>query len=175
METPAGLRARLGWPEDRACGTADGRPVCPAQLKLRAMNFGQHWRTEGIEEVEYSLLVPLAVLAEEMDREHADYVADSMAHPSDDAYEQAQRERGWPSVRAMLADAELLRMSAGWYGLEVLARWLGHAWPDGALPTEETPWFVLNTADFQGREGDLLRFGGRARRAGVMDVRYQDV
>ncbi|HEX6042456.1 hypothetical protein [Longimicrobium sp.] len=172
---PMHLRARLGWPEDRVCGTADGVPVCPAQLKLRAMNFGQHWRTEGIEEVDCSFLLPLAVLTEEMQREHADFVADSVAHPSDDPFEQALRERGWPSVLAILADDALLGMAAAWYGMEILARWLGDAWPDGALPTEARPWFVLNTAGFRGREGDLLRFEGRARRAGVMDVRYQDV
>lgn len=174
-ELPAEVRARFGWAEDRACGTADGVPVCPAQLKLRTMNFGQHWRTEGITEVDCSILVPLALLAEEMEREHADFVADSVAHPSDDPYEQAQRDRGWPSVAPMLADADLLRLSAEWYGREILARWLGDAWPEAALPTEQTPWFVLNTAAFQGREGDLLRFAGRARRAGVMDVRHQDV
>jgi hypothetical protein len=171
---PVQLRARLGWPEDRVCGTADGLPVRPAQLKLRTMNFGQHWRTEGITEARYSIVVPLAVLAEEMEREHAGFVADAVAHPEDDPYERAQRERGWPAVPEMLADAALLRMSAEWYGMEVLGRWLGDAWPERAVPTAEAPWFVLNTAEFQRREGDLLRFDGQARRAG-QDVRYQDV
>lgn len=174
MEAPAELRARLGWPEDRVCGTADGQPVRPAQLKLRLMNFGQHWRTEGIAEVGYTLLVPLAVLAEEMEREHPDFVDDSVAHPSDNTYERALRERGWPTVAHILDDPELLRMSVEWYGVEVLSRWIGNAWPNDG-PTVERPGFVLNTADFQAREGDLLRFAGRARQAGVMDVRYQDV
>lgn len=173
-ERPAALRARLGWPEDRVCGTADGRPVVPGQLKLRLMNFGQHWRTEGITEVDCTVDVPLALLAEEMEREHPDFVEDSLAHLSDDPYEQALRARGWPPVAEILDDPELLRMAAAWYGTGVLGRWIGDAWSGGG-PTAERPGFVLNSADFRGCEGGLLRFGGRARRAGVMDVRYQDV
>lgn len=174
MELPAALRARLGWPEDRVCGTAGGWPVCPAQLKMRTMNFGQHWRTEGIEEVDYDLVLPLAVLAEEMEREHPAFVEDSVAHPSDDAYEQALRERGWPAAAEILDDVFLLPMAAEWYSLELLGRWIGDGWAQGG-PAAERPWFVLNTATFLAREGALLRFAGRARQAGVMDVRYQDV
>jgi hypothetical protein len=175
VELPGELRTRLGWPPEHPCGTADGEPVLPAQLKIRIMNFGQHWRTEGIEDVDYTLVVPLAVLAEEMEREYPSFIEDSIAHPSDDPYERALRERGWPPVAVILDDPALLRLAvADWYALDVLGRWIGDAWA-GEGPTAERPGFVLNTVDFQGREGDLLRFAGRARRAGVLDVRYQDV
>jgi len=164
---PAELRARFGWAAERICGAAGGEPVRAGQLALRTMNFGQPWRTEGIEEVDCTVLVPLALLAEEMEREYADFVEDCEAHPSDDPYEAAQRERGWPSVPRMLRDPELLRMSAGWYGTELLRRWLGDGGP------AEKPGFVINTAVFRDREGELLRFAGRARRAG-QPVRCQD-
>lgn len=167
MEMPTALRARFGWLPERACGTADGAPVRAGQLTLRTMNFGQHWRTEGVEEVEYTVVVPIALLAEELEREHPGYVEDCIAHPADDPYEVAQRERGWPSPAEMLADAELLRMSAEHYGVELLGGWLG----DG--PPPEEPGFVINTAALLGIGGGLLRFGGRARRAGP-PVRYQD-
>lgn len=51
-----------------------------------------------------------------MAREHPDYVADSLAHPDPgDAYERAQRERGWPDPPAMLGDPALLPMTLEWY------------------------------------------------------------
>lgn len=169
MEMPPAVRARHGWPPERPCGTADGRPVRPGQLTRRMMNFGQHWRTEGVEEVDYTIRLPLAYLREMMEREHGDYVADSVAHPEpDDAYERAQRERGWPSVPRMLEDPELLRMSVDFYAGDLLTWWLGD---DG--PPAESPGFVINTVRFEGLEGGMLLLSGRARRAD-RPVRYQD-
>lgn len=140
----------------------------PGQLTRRSMNFRQHWRTEGIEEVDYTLRIPLALLRELMEREHHDYVEDALRHPSDDAYEAAQRAARWPSIAAMLADAELLRMSVEWYDRDLLMAWLG----DG--PPAERPGYVINTVRFEGCEADMLLLSGRARRA-EQPVRYQDV
>jgi hypothetical protein len=132
------------------------------------MNFGQHWRTEGIAEVDYTLRVPLSLLREMMEREHPAYVDDALQHPSDDdAYEAAQRERGWPSAAQMLDDPDLLRMSADFYAADLLMEWLG----DG--PPAEAPGYVLNTVDYTGLDGDALLLTGRARRAD-QPVRYQD-
>jgi hypothetical protein len=131
------------------------------------MNFAQHWRTDGVEEVDYALHVPLSFVREMMEREHAGFVADCVAHPSDDPYEAAQRERGWPSAAEMLADAELLRMTAEHYGPELLLEWLGDVAP------AEAPGYVLNTVRFHARAGDAVVLAGRARRAD-RPVRYQD-
>lgn len=169
MEMPPQIRARLGWPPERVCGTTDGQPVRPGQLTRRMMNFGQHWRTEGIEEVDYSIRLPLAFLREMMEREHPEFVADSLQHPDpDDPYEAAQRERGWPSVPRMLDDPELRRMSVDFYVGELLTWWLG----DNGPPAE-TPGYVLNTVEYAGRDGDCILLTGRARRAD-RPVRYQD-
>ena len=166
---PPEIRARHGWPPERACGTAEGRPVRPGQLTRRTMNFGQHWRTEGVEEVDYAIHLPLAFLREMMEREHPGYVADAIAHPDDDPYDHAQRERGWPPVPEMLADPELLRMSVELYAGDLLTWWLGD---DG--PPAERPGYVINTVSFAGRDGDTISLAGRARRAD-RPVRYQDV
>jgi hypothetical protein len=131
------------------------------------MNLGQHWRTEGVGEVGYAIEVPLAALAEVMEREHAGYVRDSIDHPLDDPYERAQRERGWPSVPEMLEDPGLLRMSVEWYAGDLLVAWLGDAGPDAS------PGFVINTVRFERRTGDAVVVAGRARRAD-RPVRYQD-
>lgn len=166
---PAAVRARFGWPPERVCGTADGAPVRAGQLTRRGMNFGQHWRTEGITEVDYTLRVPLALLREMMEREHPAYVDDALQHPDpDDPYESAQRERGWPSVPAMLDDPELLRMSVDLYAAELLTWWLG----DNGPPAEK-PGYVINTVRCAGRDGDDILLSGRARRAD-QPVRYQD-
>jgi hypothetical protein len=169
VEMPPQNRARFAWPPERVCGTADGQPVRPGQLTRRMMNFDQHWRTEGIEEVDYSIRLPLAFLREMMEREQADYMADSLQHPDlDDEYENARRERGWPSVPEMLEDPELLRMSVEFYTAELLTWWLG----DNGPPAKK-PGYVLNTVRFAGRDGDCILLTGRARRAD-QPVRYQD-
>jgi hypothetical protein len=167
VEPPASIRARHGRGPERVAGTVDGVPVRAGQLARRLMNFGQHWRTEGIEEVDYTIQIPLSFLAELMEREHPGYVEDSIAHPSDDPYEAAQRERGWPGVAQMLADPGLLRMSVEWYEGDLLLEWLG------AGPPDQAPGFILNTASFRGRAGDAFVLAGRARRAD-QPVRYQD-
>lgn len=138
-----------------------------AQLSRRSMNFGQQWRTEGIEEVDYTLEIPLSFVAELLERDHDEWVEDALLHPSDHPYENAQREHGWPSVSAMLADAELLRMSVEYYGADLLLEWLGDTAPT------ESPGYVLNTVRFHGRAGDAAVLAGRARRAG-QPVRYPD-
>lgn len=167
MEPRASVRARHGWPPERIAGTVDDAPVRAGQLARRLMNFGQHWRTEGIEEVEYTVEIPLSFLVELMERDHPGYVEDSIEHPSDDRYEAAQRERGWPGVAEMLAGPELLRMSVDGYGGDLLLEWLG------AGPPDEAPGFVLNTVSFRRRAGEAIVLAGRARRT-HQPVRYQD-
>jgi hypothetical protein len=167
VEPSASVRARHGWRPERIAGTADDAPVRAGQLARRLMNFGQHWRTEGIEEVEYTVQIPLSFLAELMERDHPGYVEDSIEHPSDHPYEAAQRGRGWPGVAGMLVDPGLLRMSVDWYAGDLLLEWLG------AGPPDEAPGFILNTVSFRGRAGDAIVLAGRARRA-ERPVRYQD-
>src|SRR5829696_7195320 len=109
MEAPAALRARFGHPPDRLCVTVAGMRLRAGQLSCRSMSFGSFHGAEALPRAEYAAEIPVAFLLEMMEREHPDYVADSIAHPDpENAYEEAQRERGWPSAREMLDDPVLL-------------------------------------------------------------------
>jgi hypothetical protein len=133
-------RARSGYAPGRLCVMVDGTRLRAAQLSCRSMNFGSFYRTEGIPRAEYAAEVPVPFLLEMMEREHPDYVVDARAHPDpDDAFEQALRERGWPSPRQMLADPVLLPMTLELYAHDLMVYWFG----DGQPP--EAPGWVANT------------------------------
>jgi hypothetical protein len=161
METPEALRARFGYPPDRSCVTVDGVRLRAAQLSCRPMNFGSFYRTEEIPRAEYAAEIPVAFLLERMEREHPLYLEDSLAHPDpDDVYEQAQRERGWPAPRQMLADPVLLPMTLEFYDHDLLLYWLG----DGQPP--EAPGWVANTITRRALVDDTVVIGGIALMAG---------
>lgn len=154
-------RARFGYAPGRLCVTVDGTRLRAAQLSCRSMNFGSFHGTEGIPRAEYAAEVPVAFLLEMMEREHPSYMADSIEHPDpEDAFEQAQRERGWPAPREMLADPVLLPMTLEFYAHELLLHWLG-----GGQPAEVPGW-VANTITHRARVGDNVVIGGVALVAG---------
>jgi hypothetical protein len=167
-ESPAAVRAR--YPDAHRCrNVVEGRPCAPERITIRTMNFGQHWRTEGIEEVAYRVEVPLAY-AEDVVREHvADYVQDSREHPDpDDAYDRALAAAGYPDTARVLATPELRDPLLGFFRYEILGFWLGAGEPD------RQPDYVLNTVErIDVREGRVA-YTGTARRSGI-PVRYQDV
>lgn len=161
MEPWEERRARFGYTPRLACVTVDGARLRAAQLSCRSMNFGSFHRTEGIPQAEYVAEVPLAFLLEMMEREHPSYVADSIEHPDpENAFEQAQRERGWPSPREMLADPVLLPLTLEFYAHDLLLYWLG----DGQPP--ERPGWVANAIDRRALAGDVVVIGGIALAAG---------
>ncbi|HEX6368252.1 MAG TPA: hypothetical protein VF006_04935 [Longimicrobium sp.] len=161
MEPWEERRARFGYAPGRPCVTVDGTRLRAAQLSCRSMNFGSFHRTEGIPRAEYAAEVPVAFLLEMMEREHPDYVADSIEHPDpENAFEQAQRERGWPSPREMLADPVLLPMTLELYGHDLLLYWLGGGQPP------ETPGWVANTIMHRALVDGSVVIGGVALMAG---------
>lgn len=142
MEAPAALRARFGCPPDRPCATVGGERVRGARMSCTLQGFGDfRWAdAAGLARADYTAEVPVALLLELMEREHPDYVADALAHPDpDDAYEQAQRERGWPQPARMLADPVLLPMTLEHYAHDLMVRWCG----DGQPP--EVPGWVVHS------------------------------
>lgn len=163
MEEPAALRARLGHPPERPCATVGGERVRGTQLACTLQGFGdfRYADAAGLPRAEYTVEVPVAFLLEMMEREHPDYVADSLAHPDpDDVYEQAQRERGWPPPARMLADAVLLPMTLEHYAHDLLVHWLG----DGQPP--ERPGWVAHSITHHALVDGTVRIGGIALPAG---------
>ena len=167
VEAPLAVRARFGHTEADPCGEADGLPIRASQLRVRAMNFGQHWRTVGVREVGYRVGVPVAFVVDRLDRELPDYVADCIAHPDTTPLESALRARGWPAAGPILDDPEVCGLALEWFGHDCLLGWLG----DGEH--EDAPGFVINSIESAGRRGGVVWFVGSGRAAG-QKVRYQD-
>jgi hypothetical protein len=161
VEAPAALRARFGHPPERLSVTVDGARLRAGQLSCRSMNFGSFHGAEDLPRAAYAAEVPVAFLLEMMEREHPSYVEDFLAHPDPgNAFEQAQRERGWPSPREMLDDPVLLPPALDLYAHDLLLRWLG----DGQPP--ETPGWVANTITRQALVDGAVIIEGIALPAG---------
>lgn len=168
MELPATARGR--YPEMASCVClAEGRPVPPEALSVRVMNFGQHWRTPGIVDVDYHVEVPRGFLRDMLARDLPELVADALKFPEDDMpLEAAMRERGWPDADAVPADDTLAVLALRYFAHDILLEWLG----DG--PPDEEPGHVLNTVDRVGVRDGVCWIEGRARRS-QPGVKYQDV
>jgi hypothetical protein len=148
--------------------TVDGAIYPRERLKVRTMNFGQHWRTPNVDEVDYEIVLPQAFVIEWLDANLPEYIADAKAFPDpDSALDSALRERGWPAAAAILADAEVARLALDTFAYDLLVACLG------APPAGVAPSFVLNSVDlaFMGPDGPTLR--GRGRRTGA-PVLFQD-
>jgi len=158
---PADARARFGYPPERPCATVDGAPFRGAQMSVTGQGFGDFRYASDVPRAEYAVELPVGFLLEMMDREHPSYVADSIAHPDpDEPFEQAQRERGWPPPREMLADPVLLPMALACYDHDLLVYWLG----DGQPP--ELPGWVAHSITHRALVGDTVVIGGAALMAG---------
>ena len=160
MEMPAEVRARFGYGPERTCATVDGVSFRGAQLSVTGQGFGDFRHASGLPRAEYIVEVPVGFLLERMEREHAEYVADATAFPGDEPFERAQRERGWPAPRDMLADPGLLPLALAYHDHDLLVYWLG----DGQPP--ELPGWVAHSITHRALVGDTVRIGGVALPAG---------
>jgi hypothetical protein len=136
-----------------------------SRVHVRVMNFGQHWRTEGVVEAQYRLRIPLAFVASFLERTLPERVADAQAFPDDrDAFDKELALRGWPSATEIVCDPQLVAM------LVDDVDFLLHV-ADRAATHDD---FVLNTVTARRVEGDIVVLEGMCRRP--MDgVKYQDV
>jgi hypothetical protein len=169
MEFAHALRSR--YPTAHACTcVVDGRVRPPETVSIRCVNFGQHWRTAGIEDVEYRVEVPQRLLLDLLREQLHEYVEDCQKHPDPEFdMDQLLREADWPTAEQVMATPHLADFFARWFAHDLLLHWLG----DG--PPEQEPGFVLNTVEsIAFAEGSVLTIQGKARRSGI-PVRYQDV
>ncbi len=131
------------------------------------MNFGQHWRTEDIVDVRYSLELPGGFFLDVLTRELPDWIEDSKRFPGGPELETALRERGWPTAEQVAADPYLGRLALEHFAHDLLLEWLG----DGPCEAGET--YVLNTVDHVAIKSGVPRIEGTARRGGI-PMGYQD-
>jgi hypothetical protein len=159
-EMPAQLRARFGYPPESPVATVDGVDLRGARMSVTGQGFGDFRFAAELPRAEYAVRLPVDYLLERMEREHASYVEDALAHPGDEPFERAQRERGWPAPREMLADPVLLPMILAYHAHDLLVWWLG----DGQPP--ELPGWVAHSVTRHAVEGDTVVIGGVALPAG---------
>jgi hypothetical protein len=137
--------------------TIDGAAVDRARVSVRSMNFGQHWRTEGVVACRYELGIPDDALVQFLEGWLPQVYADlEDGEPLDRAL--AHR----PAPRALLADRALAARALAAWDHELLLRYLDDGGGDA----------VLNTIDQVELVDGGVVMRGEGRRAGV--VRYQD-
>lgn len=165
MILPAEIRRRFG---DVGTYMVDGHMVSALQLSRRTMNFGQHWRTCGLETVSYSVVLPKPYLVDWLRRMLPEYVEDAVKFPDPNSeLESALRTRDWPDLEVILENARLAELVLSSFASELLVEWFGDGEP------VKQPGFVMNTVDSVGFSGESPRIAGTARRAGI-SVKYQD-
>ena len=165
MLNPKVLREKHG---DSGRYVADATQALAAQFSVRTMNFGQHWRTDGIESVTFSVTLPSAVFVELTSSQLPEFIADMQLHPDvNDEFQHELRKLNWPTVTEILQHNKLSLFTLDLLAHEMLLRWFGDGEPS------QSPGFILNAIDSTSFDDDNPTIAGTCRRAGV-NVRYQD-
>jgi hypothetical protein len=133
------------------------------------MNFGQHWRTPGIPDVPYAVILPGAYVAAHVALDWVEYVADARADPTNELDAELRR-LSWPaSVEVALADPIAAPLVLDFWAMDLLGRWFD-------APPLEDFGFVLNTIDEARLVGGDAYIAGKARPHDPrVPYAYQDV
>jgi hypothetical protein len=116
----------------------NGEAVPFDALSVRSMNFGQPWRSPDVQEISYSLELPMAFFLALLEEQLPDLIADTRLHPDPaDALDLALRSAGFPSAAEAMAIPALAQELARFFAHEALLRSLG----DGGHR------YVLNTIE----------------------------
>lgn len=147
-----------------------GHSMAAEALRVRTMNFGQHWRTPGIVEVRYAVVLPGAYALELLSLDWDEFIDDYQRFPEpDDPLDRVLRGLDWPDPARALADPVAAPLVLDFFAHEFLLRWFGDGVPDG-------PGFVLNTYDEVRMAGPDVYLAGLARPHDPhVPYAYQDV
>jgi len=154
-----------------ATAVVDGSRVLCESLSVRAMNFGQHWRTAGVPVSRYSLTLPLSFLVAFLEEPAAlpDLNHDARLRPDvSDPLDQALIAAGFPSAEEAVRAPALCHRLAVFFAHDVLVRWLGDGGP------KASPGFVVNSCDQIRLEAFDLCLEGECRPSGASTA-YQDL
>ncbi|MBN8229660.1 hypothetical protein JYK02_19295 [Corallococcus macrosporus] len=163
-------RPRFSGVHHKSSYIVEGRPVGVDALRVRTLNFSQHWRTPGIVEVRYEVILPGAYAVALLEQHWAGLVEDHQRFPApEDPLDQALRALDWPEPARALADPLTAPPVLDFFAHELLLHWF-----DDGVPTG--PGFVLNTVGAARMVGPDVFIEGQAR-PHFPDVpyAYQDV
>lgn len=151
-----------------------GKEKCKAkQLSIRVMNFGQHWRTEGVIDIEYKIELPIDFVLDFLEENLKEYIEDSKIYPEPESkFEQLLRKHNWPSAKDVLENKDLYILAFDFYGHDMILQWFGDLIEDleKGLPT-----FVLNSVRLKEVLSQSAILIGEAREVGLKEVLYQDI
>lgn len=151
--------------------SVDGTKLASEDIRIRAMNFGQHWRTEGVQSFPYEVKLPLAYVIDYLNTQLEEYVTDAIDdRDEEDEMDNLLMAEGWPTdaQKLLLNTSErLIYLTMDFFGFEILLHWFsdGHAPDHGAM---------INSFDKFTIDRDYLIIGGQCRKSGF-PVRYQDI
>ncbi len=157
--------------EEQSFQSIEANPLEPEHLKVRAMNFGQHWRTEGIQNLDYQVHLPLHYVYDFLNSQLPEYILEAKTdRDEEDELDGLLEAFGWSDDAENLltnGPKRLTDLLLDFYAFEMLLHWYsdGHA-PDGGG--------VINSHDQFEIVNDHLIIRGKCRKSDK-PVRYQDV
>ncbi|MBK6734116.1 MAG: hypothetical protein IPG61_08500 [bacterium] len=166
----SGEDLRVMYTDTPSCRcTASGDAVAVDALTVRTMNFGQHWRTPGAVDEEYSLELPATYVRDFLERNLPEWrLLAQEDHDPDDRLGVALCGADWPDTQAVVTDPDRLALVFEVFGREILDIWCG------AHGVGADDCFVLNTVDSVGVVGRRVRVTGRALKK-PDKAAYQDI
>ncbi|MBO3697630.1 hypothetical protein [Roseivirga sp. E12] len=151
--------------------SVDGTELAPEDMRIRSMNFGQHWRTEGVENFPYEAKIPLAFVIDYLNTQLEEYVEDAIADPDeDDEMDNLLKAYGWSTDAENLlsnTSERLKDLLMDFFAFDMLIHW----YCDGQAPDNGA---MINSFERFSIDGDYLIITGQCRKSGF-PVRYQDI
>ncbi len=148
----------------------DGSVLTPEDISIRSMNFGQHWRTEGIRNFPYQVSIPLNYVIDYLNTQLPEYIEDAFAdRDEEDELDNLLMAYGWSKdAKTLLLETNntLRDLLLDFFAFDILLHW----YSDGPVSDGGA---IINTHDQFSIEGDYLIITGVCRKSGV-PVRYQD-
>src|SRR5688572_12721852 len=102
-----------------------GQPSSWERLRVRCMNFGQHWRTPDLAVVRYSVELPHEYFSDFLERELPAWIHDCQQHPGtpEMELETELRKHGWHTAAELVLDPTLANTALAYFADELLGEW----------------------------------------------------
>lgn len=148
----------------------NGQAVGVHQIRVRSMNFGQHWRGESVENIPYRVKLPLQLAVDFLNWLLPEYIEDARTYPDEEyLLNRLLKENGWSADGHHLiheGPSLLRQVLLEEYAHEMISQWFG----DGHLRGDG---YVLNSCNQVSLEEDSVAIQGYCRSTGSSSA-YQD-
>jgi|GEM_PF-2685682 len=157
--------------EQQSLQSIPGKALRAEEVRIRAMNYGQHWRTEGIQNIDYEVQLPLKYVYDFLNNELPEYVLEAKTDRDEaDELDSLLEAFDWPDDGEsilMSTSKRLVDLLLDFFAFEMLLHW----YSDGQAPNGGV---VINSHDQFNVMNDHLIIQGKCRKSDK-PVRYQDV